>query len=162
MKFKYGRTRQRTSKERLRTHIRREVWYASKVIGKAAWSWARTQPPVKRQLDRLEMAVDEVKQQAREKIADFEKEFWKWVEQLEADGYIESPHRSGPSLVVCYERLGVQSYASDQEVRKAWRKKMMGCHPDRFAQDPVALKKAEHQARELNEAYQVIQKSRGL
>ena len=76
MSTKYSHTRHAKQKERLRTQIRREVWYASKVIGKAAWSWARAQPPVKRQLDRLETAVEEVKQNAREKIAGFEKEFW--------------------------------------------------------------------------------------
>jgi hypothetical protein len=154
--------RRQANKERLRSKIRREVWYVGKVVGKAAWQWARTQPPVQRRLDRLESVVEEVKLNARGKLADFERDFWAWVEQLESEGYIEAPNRSGPSLATCYDRLGVNAYASDHEVRKAWRKKMMDCHPDRFAQDPMALQKAEIIACEVNEAYQMIQKSRGL
>ena len=42
---------------------------------------------------------------------------------LEAEGYIESPQRVGPSLSVCYERLGVEAQVSNEVLRKAWRKK---------------------------------------
>lgn len=146
----------------LRSQLRREAWRLSKTVGKVAWDWVKTQPPVKNKIDLLEEKLEETKAKARSKLSMLEQEFWAWVEGLEAEGYIESPYRVGPSLNVCYERLGVDSQVSNEVLRKAWRKKMMACHPDRFAQDPQALEQAERRAREINEAYQRIQKARGL
>ena len=146
----------------LRSQLRREAWRFGKTVSKVAWDWVRTQPPVKNKLDRLEEKLEETKAKARLKLSMLEQEFWAWVESLESEGYIESPSRVGPSLSVCYERLGVDAQVSNETLRKAWRKKMMTCHPDRFAQDPQALEQAEQRAREINEAYQRIQKARGL
>ena len=146
----------------LRSQLRREAWRLSKTVSKVAWDWVKTQPPIKKKLDQFEEKLEETKAKARIKLSLLEQEFWTWVESLEAEGYIESPQRVGPSLNVCYERLGVEAQVSNEVLRKAWRKKMMDCHPDRFAQDPQALARAEQLAREINEAYQRIQKARGL
>ena len=133
-----------------------------KVLGKAAWVWAQEQPLVQEQKRKVEERVVEFKNQARARLAQFETEFWEWVRQLESEGYVEVPYQAGPSLAESYALLGVSAQVSDQNVRKAWRSRMLTCHPDRFAQDPQALAQAEQEARRVNEAYQVICRARGL
>src|ERR1700758_4454523 len=49
-----------------------------------------------------------------------------------------------------YETLGVSKTASDAELKSAFRKAAMQCHPDRHLGD----KQAEARFKELNEAYQ--------
>jgi len=51
-----------------------------------------------------------------------------------------------------YEILGVAKTASDAELKGAFRKLAMGCHPDRHPGD----KGAEAKFKELNEAYQIL------
>ncbi len=51
-----------------------------------------------------------------------------------------------------YQTLGVSRNASAEEIKKAYRKLAMDCHPDRNSGD----KKAEHKFREINEAYDVL------
>ena len=51
-----------------------------------------------------------------------------------------------------YATLGVAREASGDEIKKAYRKRAMECHPDRHAGD----KQAEARFKELNEAYDVL------
>ncbi|KPF70667.1 molecular chaperone DnaJ [Bosea sp. AAP35] len=51
-----------------------------------------------------------------------------------------------------YEILGVSKTASEAELKSAFRKLAMGCHPDRHPGDTAA----EAKFKELNEAYQVL------
>ena len=52
----------------------------------------------------------------------------------------------------CYELLGVARDASADDIKKAFRKLAMQCHPDRNPND----KEAEHRFKELNEAYDIL------
>jgi molecular chaperone DnaJ len=51
-----------------------------------------------------------------------------------------------------YRTLGVERDASNEDLKKAYRKLAMGCHPDRNPGD----KDAERRFKELNEAYEVL------
>lgn len=51
-----------------------------------------------------------------------------------------------------YASLGVQKEASEQEIRKAYRKLAKDYHPDTHPNDPVA----EKRFKEINEAYEVL------
>jgi len=51
-----------------------------------------------------------------------------------------------------YDILGVEKTADEKTMKSAFRKKAMGCHPDRHPDDP----EAEARFKELNEAYGVL------
>jgi len=51
-----------------------------------------------------------------------------------------------------YNILGVEKNSSDDEIKKAYRKLAMQCHPDRNGWD----KEAENKFKEINEAYSVL------
>lgn len=52
-----------------------------------------------------------------------------------------------------YKTLGVEKNASDDDLKKAYRKMAMQYHPDRNKDDPA---KAEEKFKEINEAYDVL------
>lgn len=51
-----------------------------------------------------------------------------------------------------YEVLGVEKTADEKTLKSAFRKKAMGCHPDRHPDDP----EAEAKFKEINEAYGIL------
>ena len=51
-----------------------------------------------------------------------------------------------------YRLLGVEREASDEEIKKAYRKLAMAYHPDRNQNKPSC----EEQLKDINEAYQVL------
>lgn len=59
-----------------------------------------------------------------------------------------------------YEVLGISKGASDDEIKKAYRKAAMKYHPDKFSNASEQEKKdAEEKFKEVNEAYQVLSDS---
>lgn len=62
-----------------------------------------------------------------------------------------------------YSVLGLTSSATDEEVKKAYRRLAMKYHPDKVANMGEEIKKnAEAQFREINEAYEQIKTARGM
>jgi DnaJ like chaperone protein len=72
---------------------------------------------------------------------------------------------AGVRLSQAYEVLGVESTASDAEVRKAYRRLMNQNHPDKLVAKglPEAMMKvAEDKTREILTAYEAVREARGL
>ena len=62
-----------------------------------------------------------------------------------------------------YKILEIQKTATDDEVKKAYRKMAKKYHPDKVRTDNEAIKKgAEEKFKEVQKAYEQIQKERGL
>jgi DnaJ like chaperone protein len=62
-----------------------------------------------------------------------------------------------------YKILEIQKTATDDEVKKAYRKMAKKYHPDKVRTDNKAIKKgAEEKFKEVQKAYEQIQKERGL
>lgn len=62
-----------------------------------------------------------------------------------------------------YEVLGINSSATDDEVKKAYRRLAMKYHPDRVENLGEAVRRnAEEQFKKINEAYETIKLSRGI
>lgn len=62
-----------------------------------------------------------------------------------------------------YKVLGIESSASDEEVKKAYRRLAMKYHPDKLEGMGEEIKRnAEKQFREINEAYETIKRARGI
>lgn len=73
--------------------------------------------------------------------------------------------RSRPSLSQAYQVLGVSESASDQEIKKAYRKRMSENHPDKLAARGVPeemIRVATEKTAEIGKAYEMIKESRGF
>lgn len=68
-----------------------------------------------------------------------------------------------PETGDAYQLLGLDSSASDEELKKAYRRKAMELHPDRYAQQGEAAQKAANaKFQELNAAWEAIKRERSL
>lgn len=62
-----------------------------------------------------------------------------------------------------YSVLGVSSNATDAEVKKAYRKRAMECHPDHYANfSEEVRKRAGEKFREVNKAYEAVKELRQM
>lgn len=62
-----------------------------------------------------------------------------------------------------YKILGIEQSATDDEVKKAYRKLATQYHPDKVGYLGDDIKKsAEEKFRKINEAYESIKKERGI
>lgn len=94
------------------------------------------------------------------------------VEQLEALLRAASDVAAGPGapppqhrLDDAYMALGVSAEASEEEIKRAYRKLMVENHPDKIASKrlPESMRAlAEERAREINAAYDLVKKSRNF
>ena len=110
--------------------LRRAAWRRGKQASKFAWGWLKEQPPVKRRLTEAEERLQRHRARIEEQLRRYEAEFMEWLRGLEeAQGFAPARGRS-PTLSESYARLGVRYGAPFPEVRRAWRQKMRGCHPD--------------------------------
>jgi len=90
------------------------------------------------------------------------KEVAQWM-QMPASEVDSMLHLEGSSLDDAYQVLGISPDATDDEVRRAYRKLALQHHPDRVAKlgDDVR-RAAEKKFQEINAAKERIYKARGL
>ena len=85
---------------------------------------------------------------------------WLQMPESEIDAML---HLQGDSLDDAYKVLGIASTATDDEVRKAYRKLALQHHPDRVAKLGEDVRRAaEKKFQEINAAKERIYKARGL
>jgi DnaJ like chaperone protein len=80
-------------------------------------------------------------------------------------GWTAPPPAPGARLASAYEVLGVGSAASDEDVKKAYRRQMSENHPDKLVARglPESMQDlAKEKTQRIREAYEVICEARGL
>lgn len=86
----------------------------------------------------------------------------RWMSMTEADAD-SMLGMGGSSLDDAYKVLGVSPSASDDEVRKAYRKLALANHPDRVAALGEDIRRAaEKKLQEINDAKERVYKARGM
>ena len=147
--------------------IRAAAWRQGRRAGRAAWSWLRAQPPVARRVERLERALDAGRLELEERLSELERELLEWAQRLMDEARARAEAAGGgaggvgarPTLQASYLLLGLPYGAPLAESKRAWRERMLACHPDRFPNDPARREAAEREAREVNLAFQVIREA---
>ena len=85
---------------------------------------------------------------------------WMGLRTSEVDSML---HLEGNTLEDAYKVLGVSPNATDEEVKKAYRKLALEHHPDKVAALGEDVRKAaEKKFQEINAAYETIKKQRGI
>lgn len=64
------------------------------------------------------------------------------------------------NLEQCYKVFGISPYASDREVKQAYRNLIKSWHPDLFSSNPHLQKKAEEKLKTVNRIYKILIKER--
>ncbi|ANF34062.1 molecular chaperone DnaJ [Borrelia turicatae] len=65
-------------------------------------------------------------------------------------------------IVNPYEVLGLRYNASDDDIKKAYKKLVIQYHPDRFASEPIKQREANEKFIKIQDAYEKICKERNL
>lgn len=85
------------------------------------------------------------------------------IHERHTAGRASSSSSSAKSVKNPYSILGIEESATNEEVKKAYRRLAMKFHPDKVEGLGDEVKKnAEQQFREINEAYETIKNQRGI
>jgi DnaJ-domain-containing protein 1 len=67
-----------------------------------------------------------------------------------------------PEIIAAYAILEITPYASKEECETAYKRHIKAWHPDRYANDEMMKDYASKQASKINDAWDKIQKQRGM
>jgi len=85
------------------------------------------------------------------------------LQRMQAQRHVQSAGTFGMSLEDAYDLLGISKRASDQEVKKAYRRQMNQHHPDKLVSKGLPeemMEMANRKAQDIKNAYETIKKSR--
>ena len=85
------------------------------------------------------------------------------LQRMQAQRHVQSTDKYGMSLEDAYDLLGIGKSASDQEVKKAYRRQMNQHHPDKLVSKGLPeemMEMANRKAQDIKSAYETIKKSR--
>jgi DnaJ like chaperone protein len=85
------------------------------------------------------------------------------LQRIQAQRHAHSRHQPGMSLADAYKLLAVDSSASDQEVKKAYRRQMNQHHPDKLVSKGLPeemMELANKKVQDIKTAYDTIKASR--
>ena len=85
------------------------------------------------------------------------------LQRMQAQRHVQSADTFGMSLEDAYDLLGISKSASDQEVKKAYRRQMNQHHPDKLVSKGLPeemMEMANRKAQDIKSAYETIKKSR--
>lgn len=130
---------------------------AASTAGRAAADAAMQQPVVRRRLEEARARIEAFQKTAEQRFEEIERDLWTWINKMQEEA--QKAQRQvirARSSDEYYAVLGLGPGADLKTVKKAYHRKMRENHPDKFAHDPVAERRAHARAQEINEAYQQL------
>jgi len=85
------------------------------------------------------------------------------LERMQAQRHVQSSDKYGMGLEDAYNLLGISKSASDQEVKKAYRRQMNQHHPDKLVSKGLPeemMEMANRKAQDIKSAFETIKQSR--
>ena len=126
---------------------------------------ARADGAITRDEERLLFSVRRVFRMTRNEGGYYEQFHNQDRTQEQKTTYEESREESPPPQEGVYSVLGLRADASVSEIKKAYRKIVLECHPDRLISKGVPEEfraRAEERFKEVQRAYDIISKERGF
>jgi len=111
----------------------------------------------------LDPGESRILQEAADILGFSEAEYRGILERMQAQRHVHSQQQAGMSLDDAYQLLGVDRHASDQEVKKAYRRQMNQHHPDKLVSKGLPeemMELANKKVQDIRNAYDTVTASR--
>ena len=130
---------------------------ALKRAGQTAADVAMTQPGIRRRVERVQATVEVLRREVETIAAQAEARAQVLLREMQEEALRARKQIERQRSAADYYRvLGLQSGASLEEVKKAYRKAMRQHHPDKHSLDAEAEARANDRAQAINEAYREL------
>ena len=111
----------------------------------------------------LHEAESRILEQAAAALGFSRAEYQALLQRIKAQRHVRQSGDTGMALADAYKLLGVAKTASDEEVKKAYRRQMNQHHPDKLVSKglpPEMMELANKKAQDIKAAYEAIKQSR--